>query len=318
MNNVLTAADLFAGMGGNSEGARQAGFRVVVAANHWAESVAIHKRNHPETTHFCQDLHQANFHSWPDFDVMMASPSCQGHSLARGVDRPHHDAARSTAWAVVSCAEAKRPRALVVENVPEFESSWQLFPQWRSCLETLGYVLSTQVLDAADLGVPQHRRRVFVVGIHQSVSNDAIRVRHPNLAHTPIGDVIEWGTGSWSPVLKAGRAVATIARWRRGREEFGRRFIMPYYGSGSGLTGRSLARPVGTLTTRDRYALVDGDRMRMFTKRECVRAFAFPSHYELPSSRKLSLHLLGNSVPPPMTRHVLGAVREHLVLSNAA
>lgn len=46
------------------------------------------------------------------------------------------------------------------------------------------------------------------------------------------------------------------------------RFVMPYNGSGSGLTGRSLARPLGTVTAADRWAVVDGDRMRMLSIRE--------------------------------------------------
>jgi len=109
MATQLTAVDLFAGLGGNSEGATQAGVRVVRAANHWPEAVRVHTLNHPEAEHDCQDLQQANFHDWPDFDIMLASPACQGHTSARGKERAHHDATRSTAWAVIACAEAKRP-----------------------------------------------------------------------------------------------------------------------------------------------------------------------------------------------------------------
>ncbi len=53
--------DLFAGAGGSSEGARQAGARVVWAANHWPLAVEVHELNHPETAHACQDLTQADF-----------------------------------------------------------------------------------------------------------------------------------------------------------------------------------------------------------------------------------------------------------------
>jgi DNA (cytosine-5)-methyltransferase 1 len=83
---------------------------------------------------------------------------------------------------------------------------------------------------------------------------------------------------------------------------------MPYYGSGSGLTGRSLNRPVGTVTTRDRWAVVDGDSMRMFTVEEYRAAMGFPKNYRLPSTRQKAIHMLGNAVPPKLARHVISEV----------
>jgi DNA (cytosine-5)-methyltransferase 1 len=59
--------------------------------------------------------------------------------------------AHSTAWAVISCIEAKRPPALLVENVADF-LKWKLYPQWKLCLEVLGYHISENILNAADLG----------------------------------------------------------------------------------------------------------------------------------------------------------------------
>ena len=122
-----TAVDLFAGAGGFTAGAPQAGVRVLWAANHWEAAVQVHADNHPDTEHSCQDLQQADWSRVPAHDILLASPACQGHSRARGTDRPHHDATRSTAWAVVSCAEFHQPRVIVVENVPEF-CRWHQYP----------------------------------------------------------------------------------------------------------------------------------------------------------------------------------------------
>lgn len=94
MHNPLTAIDLFAGCGGSSEGARLAGVTVKLALNHWPVAVATHALNHPFIEHCTQDLQQADFTGFPDSDVLMASPACQGHSDARGgVEKPHHDPA---------------------------------------------------------------------------------------------------------------------------------------------------------------------------------------------------------------------------------
>lgn len=292
----MKAIDLFAGLGGFSEGARMAGVNVAWAANHWPAAVQTHQDNHPETDHACQDLQQADWAAVPAHDVLLASPACQGHSRARGVDRPHHDACRSTAWAVVSCAEYHRPAFAVVENVPEF-LKWTLFPAWENAMQRLGYVIAPHVIDAADHGVPQHRRRVFVI-CTRGKHTPAIRL--PKRDHTPAENILESG-GNWSPV--ADKCANTRARIEAGRRAHGSRFLVAYYGNEKG--GRSVRRPIGTVTTRDRYALVDGDRMRMLNVTEYRRAMGFREDYVLPRSSTLAKHMLGNAVCPPVARDVL-------------
>ena len=160
---TLRCADLFAGWGGFSLGAEQAGAKVVWAANHWQMAVDAHAINLPGAQHSCQDLNQANFLAVPDIDLLLASPACQGHSQAsQPKRRKFHDALRSTAWAVVSCADAKEPRAIVVENVLDFRR-WRLYDAWCGALRTLGYALEEHVLTASHHGVPQRRKRLFIV-----------------------------------------------------------------------------------------------------------------------------------------------------------
>ncbi len=170
----MRAIDLFAGFGGMTEGATQAGARVVWAANHWALAVDVHAANHPDTAHACQDLRQADWSRLPRFDLLLAAPACQGHSEAAQPARAssedvrkRHDGMRSTAWAVVDCADVCEPRALVVENVPEFRE-WRLYPEWRAALERIGFRMTEHIVVAADHGVPQLRERLFIVGTRES------------------------------------------------------------------------------------------------------------------------------------------------------
>jgi DNA (cytosine-5)-methyltransferase 1 len=301
---MTTAIDLFAGAGGFSTGARLAGVNVAAAANHWPAAVQAHAANHPEAAHVCQDLQQADWRRFPAHDLLLASPACQGHSRARGKDQPHHDAARSTAWAVVSCAEVHRPAAVIVENVPEF-TAWTLYPAWRMAMQALGYSLAEHVTDAADHGVPQHRVRVFVVATR---SRSVFRLALPHREHVGAATFLDFDAGAWSPIDRPGRASATLARVAEGRRQHGDRFVTSYYGSTSG--GRSLARPIGTITTRDRWALIDGDRMRMLSVPEATAAMGFPAGYQLPTSHKLAMHMLGNAVCPRVAADVIGAVLE--------
>ena len=304
----MRVIDLFSGAGGFSTGAEMAGCNVVWAANHWAEAVEWHSKNHPGAMHICQDLHQADWSQVPAHDVMLASPCCQGHSKARGKAKgnPQHDASRSTAWAVVSAAEYHRPQIVIVENVPEF-MNWQLYRPWELAMNALGYSVAPYIIDAADYGAPQNRVRLFLV-MSQSKRPMHLQIQSGN--HIPARSFVDFESGKWSQIDKPGRSIATIARVKAGRERFGERFIMPYYGSGSGLTGRSLDRPIGTITTRDRWGVVDGDRMRMLSRWECRDAMSFPETYQLPDNHRLAVHLMGNAVTPVPVSQILKAVME--------
>lgn len=304
--SMLKAIDLFAGAGGFSTGAQMAGVPVIWAANHWPLAVQCHAENHPRAQHLCQDLHQANWGQVPSHDLLLASPCCQGHSKASG--NPQHDASRSTAWAVVGAAEYHRPRAVVVENVPEF-IDWALFPAWQAAMEALGYTLSPHIIDAADHGVPQNRVRLFIVATR---SQSPLVLDLPKREHVPASSFLDFKSGNWSPINKPGRSCATLARVAAGRAAHGDRFLAPYYGSGSGTTGRSLHRPLGTVTTIARWALISGDRMRMLTVAENCAAMGFPKDYQLPAQTHQAIHLLGNAVCPPVARDVIGALVDQI------
>lgn len=300
----MNAIDLFAGAGGFTEGAEMAGCRVVWAANHWRAAVDVHTANHPDTAHACQDLHQADWTRVPAHDLLLASPACQGHTRARGKERPHHDATRSTAWAVVSALEYHRPAFGVVENVPEF-TRWALFPAWCSALTALGYSIAPHLIDAADHGVPQHRERVFIVLARGA--KYPMELALPKRDYTPAASIIDFDAGAWSPVRKPGRSPATLERIANGRKQHGERFLTAYYGNERG--GRSLSRPIGTITTRDRWAVIDGDRMRMVSVTEAKRAMGFREGYRLPERAKDAMHMLGNAVVPKVACDVIEAVR---------
>lgn len=302
------AVDLFAGGGGFSTGAAMAGVHVVWAANHWPLAVEIHKINHPDTLHACQDLQQADWSLVAQHDILLASPCCQGFSNARGTDRPHHDLQRSTAWAVISAAEYHRPQLVVVENVVEF-MRWVLYPSWLDAVQRLGYTVAPHYIDAADHGVPQNRLRLYLVCTR---SKAPLNLKLPKREHRTARSFIDFAAGKWTPINRPGRSAATLRRIERGYRELGTsRFLAPFYGSGSGATGRSLDRPIGTITTRDRWAVIDLDcgAMRMVTKEETRTAMGFPEGYLLPRQHKPSIHLLGNAVCPPVPADILIAAQ---------
>lgn len=300
----MKAVDLFAGLGGFTEGASLAGVRVVWAANHWRLVVDAHARNHPEVQHECQDLRQADWTALPDYDLLLASPACQGHSEAsQPCRRPHHDAMRATAWAVVDCAEVTRPKAFSVENVPQF-MEWTLFPDWCSALQRLGYTLTQHLLLATEHGVPQRRRRLFITG---TLSGRVPVISTRTGAEPSFAPCLESDAEGWRPIDDC-RSAGAIRRIRRAQSISGARCLVQHV---TGHPGVPLHEAIRTITTKDQWILVDGERYRPLTLREHARAMGFRDSYTLPvGTRANVIKAIGNAVCPPKARDVINALKE--------
>lgn len=177
MPRTLRAVDLFCGAGGSSTGAMQAGVEVVLAVNHWHVAIQSHRANHPNTRHICariDDIDPRHDNLLP-FDILMASPECTHHSIARG-GMPVDDQKRATPWHVCAWAEARKPKWIVVENVREFRD-WgpihngrpiksrkgETFEAWLNALRALGYTVEHRILNSADFGEATKRLRLFIV-----------------------------------------------------------------------------------------------------------------------------------------------------------
>lgn len=313
----MKTVDLFAGWGGFTEGAEQAGAEVVWAANHWPLAVRAHEHNHPRTIHACQDLRQADWSQLPEYDLLLAAPACQGHSQAAQPGRARcekarrrHDAFRATAWAVVDCAEATKPQAIVVENVVDFRR-WQLYPRWLACLQDLGYSVSENILTATDFGVPQRRRRLFVVASR----NGEVDIQVPTVAREPpFEPCIDWDAAGWSPISTV-RHAGACRRLQVARERFGQAMVQHV----SHHRGLPLDQPIRTITTQDQWALVDGRFYRPLTIRETARAMGFGDHYGWPEGvgRRNVIRGLGNAVCPPVAREIVEQVQARLGYSSS-
>ncbi len=303
-DGAMKVVDLFAGWGGFSLGAAQAGANLAGAYNHNPLAVRAHGLNHPEAVHVCQDLRQADWGTLPEFDLLLASPACQGHSQAAqpgrsasGNTRGYHDALRATAWAVVDCADATNPEAIVVENVPDFKR-WRLFPLWMQALECLGYVVKEHLLTATSFGVPQRRQRLFI-----TATRKAFELVVPEMKIEPaMGDFIDWDKGEWRPIEQAG--IGAQRRIRLGQQIHGQCFFTQHV---TGHKGVPLHEAIRTVTCADQWAVVQGELYRPLTIRETARAMGFPDTYGWPegSTRRETIRGLGNAVCPPVAKSIV-------------
>jgi len=164
-----SAIDLFAGAGGLSLGLKRAGWQVEAAIEFDTHALATHQANMPEVLHISDDVRTIDFERFWGVDLVAGGPPCQPFSVS-GRQRGSEDERDMVPQFVRAVREAK-PSCFLMENVHGLATS-RFRPYLNSKIAELvglGYDVHSDVLDAADYGVPQHRRRLFVVGVPKGV-----------------------------------------------------------------------------------------------------------------------------------------------------
>jgi DNA (cytosine-5)-methyltransferase 1 len=246
----MNAADLFCGAGGTSTGMVQAAIKRglpldLVAINHWPTAVKTHARNHPWATHVCADL--ASTGADPNklvpggrLDILVASPECTHHSIARG-GKPCSNQSRASAWHVLHWCERLDVSEVLVENVKEFQHWGPLdcdgrpvkekkgitFDAWLAALSSLGYAVDWKIINSADFGSATSRKRLFV---RASKTGDIVWPVPTHSLHgeeglspwKPARDIIDWDLKGKSIFdRKKPLKDKTLARIEAGLRKFG-------------------------------------------------------------------------------------------------
>lgn len=172
--------DNFAGGGGASTGIELAtGYSVDIAINHDPEAIRMHKVNHPNTEHYCENVwavDPAKACNGHPVGLAWFSPDCKHFSKAKG-GKPKDKNIRGLAWVALRWAGLVRPRVIMLENVEEFKTWGPLnrrhhpikskqgrtFEKFVQQLTDLGYEVQFKELVAADYGAPTMRKRFFMI-----------------------------------------------------------------------------------------------------------------------------------------------------------
>ena len=312
----LRGIDLFCGGGGSGWGARKAGAEIVCAVDAWSVASDTYKANFPGTRVINTTLDEKSCSSIlgnvGDIDLILASPECTSHTCAKG-SRPRDEKSRRTANYVINFARALFPRWIVLENVVQMRN-WHGYTPLIDDLGKLGYNVLPQVLDSVDFGVPQTRRRLFLVCDRAAMPLDVKcglsgRRRRRRAARNIIQLHGQWES---RPLYSDRRAPDTLARAERAINELGKGepFLIVYYGSDRSGGWQTLDRPLRTLTTLDRFGLVTWNgrtpMLRMLQAPELKRAMGFDASYILPcGSRRDRIKMLGNGVCPPVMEAII-------------
>jgi DNA (cytosine-5)-methyltransferase 1 len=313
---MIRALDIFSGAGGSSAGARRAGVEIAGAIDMDPIATSTFRHNFPDAHILTSRLEQVDIKKLHrdigDIDLLLASPECTNHSCAKGA-APRSEASRATAMHAITYAERFKPRWIVLENVVHMRP-WSRYEELKSELRKLGYRINEQVLDASDFGVPQARRRLFLVA-DKIRDPKLVEHRHKGRRKSVKSILDKAGTWQTSPLFTRKRAKDTLNRAKRAMEALGEdaSYLIVYYGSDGSGGWQRLDRPLRTITTVDRFALVQpgssGPEMRMLQVSELRRAMGFDDSYTfLEGTRRDRIRLLGNGVCPPVMREVISAL----------
>jgi DNA (cytosine-5)-methyltransferase 1 len=299
---------MFCGVGGSSLGAAMAGAKPVAAIDMWPLARDVYKDNFKGVQFFRRKLEHLTpseiLQKVGPIDLLLASPECTNHTCAKG-NRERCEESRRTAFHVTRFARVLKPRWIVVENVVQMKS-WKQYKKWLAMLRSLGYSLSEQTLNAAQFGVPQSRRRLFIICDREGIPP---KVAPPSsVGEQKARDVVSPnGSYRFSILRTERRAKNTVARAERAIAKLGEDepFLLVYYGSDAAGGWQTLDAPLRTVTTLDRFAYVrrngHGHEMRMLQVPELKKAMGFPDIYKLEhGTRREKIKLLGNAVCPPV------------------
>lgn len=208
-----TAVSLFSGCGGSDAGIIRAGFDVLMANDILPYARDVYLANHPETDYRLGDV--SGIQNFPNADLLAGCYPCQGFSQGglRKADRKINQLYLEFARAL----RLIQPKAFIVENVSGMirRNFLHLLEDQIKVFAESGYKVKAQVLNAADFGVAQERRRIFIVGIREDLG---LEYQFPTPTH---------GLASSQPHITIQQAIGDMPEWPEG--EFYAREFHWYY-----------------------------------------------------------------------------------------
>lgn len=310
--------DLFCGAGGLSLGFRQAGLRSVWAIDSDLASTRTYSINFGHKV-VCADIREVKV-PFPKAEIVIGGPPCQGFSpLGKMIPTSGHLELNELWQEYLRVLRSVKPLGFVVENVPEFLKS----EQCRRFLEEvhlLGYKTTAGVLKAVDYGVPQKRRRGFILGS---------RVRRPQLP-TPngtrqtvrdaIGDLPRTPSGFDWHLARDPRPMS-LERYKcvppggnrfdlmRRRPDITPKCWLEKPTGSTDVFGRlEWDQPALTIRTEfykpEKGRYLHPEAHRPITHREAARLQTFPDDFLFSGSKIEVARMIGNAVPPLLARHV--------------
>lgn len=297
-----TAVSLFSGCGGSDAGLVAAGFDVLMANDILRYAADVYRANLPDTDY--KVAHIETVKSFPSADLLVGCYPCQGYSQggARESSRDINYLFKEFGRALRSI----RPKAFIVENVSGLirKDNIALFNWQIRNFRSAGYRVKWKLMNAAEYGVAQERRRIIIVGLKSSI--DSV-FEFPAASHGP---------NAKKPFKTIKQALNGLPDWPVG--EFNEEPFHWYYLSRNRRRGwdeisktivsRDRHIPLHPISPElrslgpDKFEFISNDPARRFSYREAARLQGFRDDFEFPDSFGMSSRykVVGNAVPPPL------------------
>jgi site-specific DNA-cytosine methylase len=295
--------ELFCGIGGLAAALPQ-GVEVAAALDVSELALAVYRANHAHPAHACAiDSLCDDDPRLAGADVWWLSPPCQPYTR-RGLGRDLDDPRSAGLARVVRLLERRAPAALAMENVPEFASSagHRLL---RAALERAGYGVAERLLCPTALGVPNRRRRFYLVASRERLAGWAAAggagpAGVPDPPAVPLRPLARFLDPAPRPELAVDPAL--LRRYARAADIVDAADPAAVAATFTAAYGRSPVRAGSYLR--------QGDAVRRFHPREVLRLLGFPATHRLPEELPLASawRLAGNSLSVPAVREVLSGL----------
>lgn len=307
----FTFIDLFAGIGGTRLGFESAGGECVFSSEWDKHSQKTYFANFNETPY--GDITKINAKSIPDFDVLLAGFPCQPFSSIGKRQGFLHATQGTLFYDVARIIKIKKPKAFMLENVPGLvtHENGETFKTILQTLDKLGYDVEYKILNSADFGVPQTRKRIYIVGFSRKFTKKSFDFVFPksDYARQPdIGDFIR----------KSNEEKYTISEHLQKSYLFkvddGRPRVIDSTTKGPAKTLVASYHKIQRLTGT---FVKDGPTgLRLFTEEECKILMGFPSSFKVPVSRTQMYRQFGNSIVVPVVSAVAQQMKPILLESK--
>ena len=193
--------DIFSGMGGIRIGFEQAADKIgidcecVFTSDIKPASVKAHKENWPDEQIY-GDISQIDPSNLPDFDILLAGFPCQSFSQA-GNRKGLNEARGTLFYDIAHILKVKKPEYFFLENVDNLakhDGGKTLNIMNNILINELGYEVKTVILDAIDFGVPQNRKRIYIIGSR----NEIVKLESFEKSHSVFSDIMEQGLPTYN------------------------------------------------------------------------------------------------------------------------
>jgi DNA (cytosine-5)-methyltransferase 1 len=326
IDNDFTVVELFAGIGGFRIGFDRAGGFKTIYSNDFDKWCKVTFDGYfGEGSMDLRDIQKVDASEIPDCDILTAGFPCQPFSKI-GKLHGFSDARGTLFWDVLRILKAKQPKAFVLENVANLvkHDRGYTFERIRDGLENdLGYHVFYQVLNTKDYGLPQDRKRIYMVGFKDETD---FKFPDPVELKTKVGDILEKDEVHdfyyMSQTYMDGLEKHRVRHEDKGHG-FGYRVLDPTGISTTCVVGnmgreRNLiqdkVRPAGSVNRTG--SLLNDRGIRKLTVREYARLQGFPDDYQFPDKVTVAYKQIGNAVSVPVAEAVAKQVKQALLATQ--